>query len=445
MTDQKDEKYPGEFNALRARIEKLEAALKKALATEHFEAGAGEATDAELNEAVSAVLESEKPKGFSDDQDAPLWLAWQCPDCDSWATLGANAGHHMRTEGHGEPKLASVYGGHLEVQLEELRRENEKLKTAMIEAARAWEREEHVGDIMQRLEDIATGSVLADRPARPSRRKTKLETERDEWKAKAFAEATKRAEDSLARLDMHLLAIADETLIDAFREAVYGPQWRTDPRVMLDGHHTLLGVRAVLALFWKIKGASEPAKQSCELHTDCAEADAQMGKHMIAIGAVSTTTGIRAVHKHGPTTSGGLDAASMALVESEQDARVTADVEAGREPLSVVRDFQPEKPPDFVEVEFVPDEPDGHHWEGRRSLVGERWQCGRCRAERRTSDESPSAPFQYRYGTGIETVWRPDVPSCTEPVRCNEGTPGCTGTHGEFSTTPCYDANGKRL
>lgn len=37
--------------------------------------------------------------------DARDGMAWSCPDCDSWATLGGNAGYHAETTGHGVPSL----------------------------------------------------------------------------------------------------------------------------------------------------------------------------------------------------------------------------------------------------------------------------------------------------------------------------------------------------
>lgn len=35
--------------------------------------------------------------------DAPEGMAWLCPDCDSWATLGGNAGFHSKKTGHRLP------------------------------------------------------------------------------------------------------------------------------------------------------------------------------------------------------------------------------------------------------------------------------------------------------------------------------------------------------
>jgi hypothetical protein len=37
--------------------------------------------------------------------DAPQGQAWLCPDCDSWATLGGNAGFHAQATGHRAPIL----------------------------------------------------------------------------------------------------------------------------------------------------------------------------------------------------------------------------------------------------------------------------------------------------------------------------------------------------
>lgn len=40
--------------------------------------------------------------------DAPDGLAWTCPDCDSWATLGGNAGYHAQKSGHRLPTLQPI-------------------------------------------------------------------------------------------------------------------------------------------------------------------------------------------------------------------------------------------------------------------------------------------------------------------------------------------------
>lgn len=40
--------------------------------------------------------------------DAPAGQAWKCPDCDSWATLGGNAGWHAEKSGHGVPSLGPI-------------------------------------------------------------------------------------------------------------------------------------------------------------------------------------------------------------------------------------------------------------------------------------------------------------------------------------------------
>lgn len=37
--------------------------------------------------------------------DAPDGMAWQCPDCGAWATLGGNAGFHRDKMNHGQPEL----------------------------------------------------------------------------------------------------------------------------------------------------------------------------------------------------------------------------------------------------------------------------------------------------------------------------------------------------
>lgn len=46
--------------------------------------------------------------------------------------------------------------------------------------------------------------------------------------------------------------------------------------------------------------------------------------------------------------------------------------------------------------------------------------------------------FEAKAGTRLEA--KAETVPC-----CNEGTPGCTSYHAPFSTTVCYDANGKRL
>lgn len=37
--------------------------------------------------------------------DAPEGMAWKCPDCDLWATLGGNVGYHAEKTNHGVPVL----------------------------------------------------------------------------------------------------------------------------------------------------------------------------------------------------------------------------------------------------------------------------------------------------------------------------------------------------
>lgn len=40
--------------------------------------------------------------------DAPEGMCWKCPDCTSLASLGGNAGYHMRNEDHGIPSLRTI-------------------------------------------------------------------------------------------------------------------------------------------------------------------------------------------------------------------------------------------------------------------------------------------------------------------------------------------------
>lgn len=197
-----DEKYPGEFNALRARIEKLEAELK------------------------AAREPSKRP--FDDNTDAPTWLAWQCPDCESWATLGANAGHHMRTAGHGAPVLA----------------------TTVFEAV-----------LSNSAEELAEA------------RKTVAEAEVEEAALLARIAAL-TAENEALRHDAKVWERADTEL----RECLATYKLAVEAK------------DAALAM------AKQLVKKSCGVHDDCAAADIEAGKHMVAIGALSTPTGIRAVH-----------------------------------------------------------------------------------------------------------------------------------------------------
>jgi hypothetical protein len=37
--------------------------------------------------------------------DAPAGFTWCCPDCQSWAALGGNAGYHASMSGHAVPSL----------------------------------------------------------------------------------------------------------------------------------------------------------------------------------------------------------------------------------------------------------------------------------------------------------------------------------------------------
>lgn len=45
--------------------------------------------------------------------NAPAGQAWICqePGCDSWATLGGNAGFHAHKTGHALPVLSPIHGG----------------------------------------------------------------------------------------------------------------------------------------------------------------------------------------------------------------------------------------------------------------------------------------------------------------------------------------------